>query len=154
MKRALCLCIAAALAAPVPALAAIDCSRARTNSEKLLCSNSRLAAADQRMAFAFREAINRGIKPEVLMESQRTWIRDARAQQAVGSVLAAEQAARRQRRIGEITVFIEGARKQIDQIAGAIQVFEVDHAHRSRTDNQDRLAGVPVQYQIDHGLPI
>jgi uncharacterized protein len=78
MKRALILCIAAALAAPLPALAAIDCSRARTNSEKLLCSNSRLAAADQRMAFAFREAINRGIKPEVLMESQRNWIRDAR----------------------------------------------------------------------------
>ena len=78
MKRVLGLCLAATLAAAIPALAAVDCSRAKTNSEKLLCSNSRLAAADQRMALAFREAINRGIRPEVLMESQRTWIHEVR----------------------------------------------------------------------------
>jgi uncharacterized protein len=72
------LCIAVALGVSVPALAAVDCSRAKTNSEKLLCSNSRLAAADQRMASAFRDAIKRGIQPEVLMDSQRSWIHDVR----------------------------------------------------------------------------
>ncbi len=66
----------AALSAQAPA--AIDCSRAKTNSEKLLCSNSRLMKAEEHMAFAFREAIKRGAKPQALMESQRVWIRDVR----------------------------------------------------------------------------
>ena len=78
MNRLLFLLLAIALAAPAPLLAAIDCSRAKTNTEKLLCSNSRLQRADQRMALAFREAINRGVKPELLMESQRTWMHDVR----------------------------------------------------------------------------
>ena len=78
MNRLLFLPLAIALAAPAPLLAAIDCSRAKTNTEKLLCSNSRLADADQRMAFEFREAIKRGARPAVLMESQRTWMNDVR----------------------------------------------------------------------------
>ena len=78
MNRLLFLPLAIALAAPAPLPAAIDCSRAKTNSDKLLCSNSRLQRADQRMALAFREAINRGVKPELLMESQRTWMHDVR----------------------------------------------------------------------------
>ncbi len=61
-----------------PASAAIDCSRARTNSEKLLCSNSRLMRAEEHMALAFREAIKRGATPKTLMESQRVWIREVR----------------------------------------------------------------------------
>jgi uncharacterized protein len=78
MNKLLLLSIALALGGPPPTLAAVDCSRARTNTEKLLCSNSRLADADQRMAFAFREAIKRGANPGVLMESQRTWMNDVR----------------------------------------------------------------------------
>jgi uncharacterized protein len=78
MNKLLLLPLAIALAAPAPLPAAIDCSRAKTNSDKLLCSNSRLQRADQRMALAFREAINRGVKPELLMESQRTWMHDVR----------------------------------------------------------------------------
>jgi uncharacterized protein len=70
--------VAMAMAAPMPALAVIDCSRAQTNTEKLLCSNSRLAEADQRLAFAFREALHRGVNPRELMESQRVWMRDVR----------------------------------------------------------------------------
>jgi uncharacterized protein len=67
-------------AAPDPAAAALDCSRARSNADKMLCSNSRLAMADERMAYAFREAIRRGADPSALMQSQRRWtteIRDA-----------------------------------------------------------------------------
>ena len=67
-----------ALAAPVPALAVVDCSHAKTNAEKLLCSNPRLAEADQRMALAFRGAIHRGADPGTLMEAQRIWIHDVR----------------------------------------------------------------------------
>ncbi|MEO8165201.1 MAG: hypothetical protein ABI619_07370, partial [Betaproteobacteria bacterium] len=61
-----------------PVQSAIDCSRAQTNTEKLLCSNSRLMMAEEHMAHAFREAIKRGAQPKALMESQRIWIRDVR----------------------------------------------------------------------------
>ena len=66
------------LATAAPVLAATDCSRATTNVEKLLCSNQRLAEADQRMALAFRGAIHRGGNPGTLMETQRIWIDDVR----------------------------------------------------------------------------
>jgi len=80
MRNVLLATVAIVLAAPVPAPAAQDCSRARSNAEKMLCSNSRLALAEERMAYAFREAIRRGADPSALMQSQRRWtteIRDA-----------------------------------------------------------------------------
>jgi uncharacterized protein len=70
--------ISFALAVPASALAALDCSRAKTNVEKLLCSNPRLAEADERLAFAFRGAIRRGADSKALMEAQGVWIREAR----------------------------------------------------------------------------
>ena len=72
--------IAITLAAPVPAAAALDCSRTKSNAEKMVCSNSRLALAEERMAYAFRGAIRRGAEPSALMQTQRRWtseIRDA-----------------------------------------------------------------------------
>ena len=78
MNGLVVLAITLALAVPAPVLAALDCSRAKSNAEKLLCSNSRLAYADERMALAFRGAIHRGADPRMLMEAQRAWIRDAR----------------------------------------------------------------------------
>lgn len=78
MKRLVILAASLALAIPAPLLAALDCSRARTNTEKLLCSNSRLAEADDRLALAFRGAIRRGADPKTLMEEQRAWNRDVR----------------------------------------------------------------------------
>jgi uncharacterized protein len=78
VKRHVVLAITIALAAPAPVLAALDCSRAKTNTEKLLCSNSRLAEADERLALAFRGAIHRGADPKALMDAQRAWIHDAR----------------------------------------------------------------------------
>jgi uncharacterized protein len=80
MRYCLLAAVAIMLAAPVPAPAALDCSRARSNAEKMLCSNSRLALAEERMAYAFREAIRHGADPSALMQSQRRWtteIRDA-----------------------------------------------------------------------------
>lgn len=78
MKRLVILAASLALAIPAPLLAALDCSRARTNTEKLLCSNSRLAEADDRLALAFRGAIRRGADPKTLMDEQRAWNRDVR----------------------------------------------------------------------------
>jgi uncharacterized protein len=80
MRNCLLAAVAIMLAAPVPVSAALDCSRAKSNAEKMLCSNSRLALAEERMAYAFREAIRHGADPSVLMQSQRRWtteIRDA-----------------------------------------------------------------------------
>jgi uncharacterized protein len=80
MKNFLLAAVAIVLAAPVPAVAALDCSRATSNAEKMVCSNGRLALAEERMAYAFREAIRRGADPSMLMQSQRRWtteIRDA-----------------------------------------------------------------------------
>jgi len=68
------------LSGSVSVPAAQDCSRARSNAEKMLCSNSRLAQAEERMAYAFRIAIRHGADPSALMQSQRRWsteIRDA-----------------------------------------------------------------------------
>ncbi len=56
----------------------MDCSRAQSNAEKMLCSNTRLMQADERLAFAYRGAIRRGANPRELIESQRAWIKDAR----------------------------------------------------------------------------
>ena len=78
MNRIVVLASTIALAVSLPVLAVLDCSRAKSNAEKLLCSNSRLANADERMALAFRGAIHRGADPGMLMEAQRVWIHDAR----------------------------------------------------------------------------
>ena len=72
-------CVALALLIPaMPVWPAIDCSRATSNAEKMLCSNPRLMRADEQLAYAYREAIRRGVTPQELIESQRAWIRDAR----------------------------------------------------------------------------
>jgi uncharacterized protein len=71
---------AAALAAAASAHAATDCSRARTNVERLLCSSDRLAAADQLMAVAFRDAFNRTERRDELLADQDRWRRDVRDQ--------------------------------------------------------------------------
>ncbi len=80
MRNCLLALVAFMVALPVSTTAAVDCSRARSNAEKMLCSNSRLQLAEQRMAYAFREAIRRGADPSKLMQTQRSWtseIRDA-----------------------------------------------------------------------------
>jgi len=64
--------------ASLQAQGAMDCSRARSNAEKMLCSNPRLMQADEQLAFAWREAIRRGVDPKDLQESQREWLRDVR----------------------------------------------------------------------------
>jgi uncharacterized protein len=69
----LAVCLAAA-----PAGAVMDCSRAKSNAEKMICSNARLMRADEELAMAWREAIRRGVDPQALMQGQRAWLHDVR----------------------------------------------------------------------------
>jgi uncharacterized protein len=62
------------------AVAAIDCGRAKTNIDKLICSSSRLTVAENMMAFSYREAMRRGVDPYDLRRTQQQWrqkVRDA-----------------------------------------------------------------------------
>jgi len=57
-----------------------DCGKPKTKIEWMLCSNEKAALEEGRMALAFREAMNRTDKREVLMQEQREWnvnVRDA-----------------------------------------------------------------------------
>jgi uncharacterized protein len=80
MRPSLRLYLLAALLSASPLFAATDCSRARTNVERLLCSSDRLAAADNLMAVAFRDAFHRTDRREDLIADQERWrktVRDA-----------------------------------------------------------------------------
>jgi uncharacterized protein len=78
--RRLRLILLTALLASPPLLAATDCSRVKTNVDRLLCSSDRLARADQMMALAFRDAFNRTERRDELLADQDRWrttVRDA-----------------------------------------------------------------------------
>ena len=60
------------------AWAAIDCSRAKTNADLMICSNSQLAAAQEEMAWVFRQALRRGVDQSLLRDSQRNWYENER----------------------------------------------------------------------------
>ena len=75
--------IAAALALALNALPAVampDCSRPRSNIDRLVCTSDKLSAADQLMARAFRDAYYRTQDKEALLQDQGRWqqtVRDA-----------------------------------------------------------------------------
>ena len=66
------MCLWAGLVSDV-AWPAIDCSRAKTNADLMICSNSKLAAAQEYMAWSFRQALRRGVNQDLLRDSQRAW---------------------------------------------------------------------------------
>jgi uncharacterized protein YecT (DUF1311 family) len=53
-----------------------DCTTARVRAEQIVCSDPQLAAADRRMARAFREARVAGVPYGVLAAQQQRWYRD------------------------------------------------------------------------------
>jgi uncharacterized protein len=69
------------LAIAAPAWGAINCSKPnKTGVEMLICSNDRVAAADELMASAFRDAFLRSRDKEALVKEQDEWrksVRDA-----------------------------------------------------------------------------
>ena len=74
-RHALSLLLAGALglSGATDARAVPDCSKPKTKIEWLLCSNDQLAAAEQRMALAFREALSRTGDRKVLIKEQNEW---------------------------------------------------------------------------------
>jgi uncharacterized protein len=73
----LIMCLWAGLVSDV-AWPAIDCSRAKTNADLMICSNSKLAAAQEYMAWSFRQALRRGVNQDLLRDSQRAWYENER----------------------------------------------------------------------------
>jgi uncharacterized protein len=60
--------------------AATDCSKPKTKIDWMLCSNERATVEEQRMALAFRDAMNRTEDRHKLLEEQTRWgeqVRDA-----------------------------------------------------------------------------
>lgn len=60
------------------ALAVIDCSRAKTNADLMICSNRTLASAQEQMAKTFRQALRRGVDQNLLRDTQRSWYANER----------------------------------------------------------------------------
>ena len=60
------------------ATAVIDCSQARNNMDKLMCSNTELGQLDDQMVRVFREAFFHTKEKQSLLEQQRDWIRNVR----------------------------------------------------------------------------
>jgi len=62
-----------------PALAAsFDCSKAATKSEKLICGDQTLSAADSELAKVYRQATEELPDPEGLKKEQLSWIKNER----------------------------------------------------------------------------
>ena len=51
-----------------------NCRYARTTSERMVCVDPNLAAADRRVAQAYREAVDAGIPERVLRRQQDVWL--------------------------------------------------------------------------------
>jgi uncharacterized protein len=63
-----------------PAAAVVDCSKVKSNVERLICSSDRLSVAEREMALAFRAAFQRTEDKEALIREQEQWrsqVRDA-----------------------------------------------------------------------------
>ena len=60
-------------------VAATNCGKAKkTDIEMLLCSNDKVARADNLMALAFRDAFRRNADPDALLADQQRWTHDVR----------------------------------------------------------------------------
>ncbi len=62
----------------LPAAALTDCSRPKTNVDRLMCSSDRVALADQVMAMAFRDAFYRTQDKDALIREQEEWRKNVR----------------------------------------------------------------------------
>lgn len=54
-------------------VSSFDCATARPGAEEMVCEDPALAAADRRMARAYRRAMRSGVDPDELRQEQRDW---------------------------------------------------------------------------------
>ena len=67
--------MAAPAPAPAPAIrASFDCATARPGAEQAVCGDAGLAAADRRLAQAWRRAMASGADPRALRQEQGDWL--------------------------------------------------------------------------------
>lgn len=66
-------CVLLVVGAGTSIAARPDCSRARSNIERLMCSSDEIAMLDDRVALAFREAAYRATDRRELLEQQHLW---------------------------------------------------------------------------------
>jgi uncharacterized protein len=79
MRRMLACLLAIALSPwALPVAAITDCSKAKTNIDRLMCSSDKVAVADQIMAEAFRGAYYRTHGKEALVKEQEEWRKNVR----------------------------------------------------------------------------
>lgn len=69
----ICLCLMSSAS-----WAAIDCSRAKTNVDKLICSSTELEVLQEAMAYSYRMAMRRGVDLELLRRTQQEWYDNVR----------------------------------------------------------------------------
>ena len=55
--------------------ASFDCRIATTQVERLICTDSRLSEGDERIAFAYRSALQSALQPDDVRASQRQWLK-------------------------------------------------------------------------------
>jgi uncharacterized protein len=53
--------------------AAVDCGNADLAVEKMICHSTRAEKSDREMSFAYRQALKRGVSPDLLLSTQRKW---------------------------------------------------------------------------------
>ncbi|MCU0868452.1 MAG: hypothetical protein MUF30_02460 [Burkholderiales bacterium] len=73
LRLVVVLCLASGFCAEVLAQ---DCSKPKSNTERLICSNDRVAAASERLAFAFLAAYRRMTTDDArdaMRRDQRQW---------------------------------------------------------------------------------
>ncbi len=79
MKRVLAFLLAVALSPwALEVVAVTDCSKAKTNIDRLMCSNDKVGVADQLMAMAFRSAFYRAQDKDALIKEQEEWRKNVR----------------------------------------------------------------------------
>jgi uncharacterized protein len=79
MKRVLAGLLALVLSSWVlHATAVTDCSKAKSNIDRLMCSNDKVGVADQLMAMAFRSAFYRAQDKDALIKEQEEWRKNVR----------------------------------------------------------------------------
>ena len=60
--------------------AAVDCGNADLAVEKMICHSTRAEKSDREMSFAYRQALKRGVSPDLLLSTQRKWEDEIRNQ--------------------------------------------------------------------------
>jgi uncharacterized protein YecT (DUF1311 family) len=60
--------------APGGSRPSFNCAYARTQAERLVCVDPQLAAADRRMARAYRQALDAGVPERILRRQQDAWL--------------------------------------------------------------------------------